>query len=200
MKSGTYWVSDIFKRQVQIKSEFKMKQVSTLIVAILLTAGMACAQNGGNDAAVTQTGNGNNATVDQQGSSHGVVIDQDTWGDGHNAEVYQNSGSSNSADILQDQRGADAYVEQIGSNNVAGLKQSGPNDANISQVGDGNRLGSYNNIANRAFQKNGTSFAGDMNWLDLDQVGNSNDAGVWQEHHGEVTIYQAGDNNASRAY
>lgn len=175
-----------------------MKTLITLTTALLFTAGSVFAQS--NDATVSQQGDDNSALVDQEGSNHEAIIDQDTWGEGHTAEVDQHSGTDNFTNILQDQRNAEAYVEQAGSNNESRLKQSGPNLAEINQAGNNNILGQYDDLSKNAFQKNGTSFADDKNWLDLDQLGDGNTAGVWQEHHGEVTISQEGDNNDSRAY
>jgi hypothetical protein len=168
------------------------------ILSILLSVSIVFAQS--NVSTSTQIGNGNSATVDQAGSQHESIIYQDTWGTGHTAVVNQNSGAENFSDLLQDQRGAEAYVDQIGSSNTSGLKQSGPNTANIYQQGDGNVLGSYTDFTGKAFQKNGTSFSDDSNVLDLDQLGNTNTAGTWQEHHAEATIMQNGNRNEAILY
>ena len=154
-----------------------MKKASTLFVAMMLSAGMAFAQN--NNASVTQAGDNNLATVGQMGSDHEAVVSQDTWGTGHTAEVSQSGGSNSYSYIEQNQRGAEAFVTQIGSDNRSSLKQSGPNLATITQEGNDNILGQYSNLSKKAFQKNGTSFANDMNWLTLNQTGNDNLAGVW---------------------
>jgi hypothetical protein len=174
-----------------------MKKLISLFVAVVFMTGMVVAQN--NTATTTQNGNGNSATVDQQGSLHNSVINQKTWGEGHDAVVNQNSGSNNFSDILQDQRGADAYVDQIGTDNVSGLKQSGPNEADIDQVGNRNIVGNTN-YSDRAFQKNGNSFASDKNWLDVDQIGDDNKAGIWQEHHAEAVVYQEGSMNETKVW
>src|SRR5690606_27886031 len=108
----------------------------------------------------------------------------------------------------QQQRGAVAVVEQYGNANVSGITQAGPNDAGeaptqeagVYQQGDRNVLGSYANYTGRALQKNGTSFDDDKNFLDLDQIGDDNQAGVWQEHGADATIAQTGDRNQARTY
>ena len=175
-----------------------MKKLTTLTVTLFFAAGITFAQNNG--ATVNQTGNGNNATVEQTGQLHQSSITQNTWGTGHTAVVNQNSGDENFSDILQEQRGAEAYLNQIGSMNQSRLKQSGPNIANIDQEGNSNILGQYGNLSAAAYQKNGTSFADDMNYLNLLQNGNGNKAGLWQEHHAEAVIQQTGNDNESRIY
>jgi hypothetical protein len=173
-----------------------MKRLVSLLVAVFFMTGMVVAQN--NTATTTQNGNGNNAEVEQLGKDHESIIDQDTWGEGHDAVVHQNSGDNNYSNLTQTQRGADATVDQIGSDNQSRLNQHGPNDAEIYQEGDGNVVGSYSDLQSKAWQKNGNSFPSDKNFLDVDQVGNNNKAGVWQEHHAEATILQEG--SANEAY
>jgi len=175
-----------------------MKKLLTVAFGMLFVAGFAFGQSNVSD--VDQVGNGNAATVTQAGSSHESYISQNTWGDGHTATVEQSGGSGNFSDILQDQRSAEAYVDQIGSSNESRLKQSGPNSADITQDGEGNILGSYSNLANRAYQKNGTSFPNDNNTLVLDQAGSGNKAGMWQEHHAQTEIHQDGTDNESYVY
>ncbi|GAB4328244.1 MAG: hypothetical protein Kow0037_02420 [Calditrichia bacterium] len=172
--------------------------LTRIILALLLCVAFLWAQ--GNQATVSQKGDGNQADVNQQGATHQVIITQDTWGTGHKAVVNQNSGASNFGDILQDQRGAEVYLDQVGSNNEARLKQSGPNLADIDQTGNGNILGQYSDLSKKAFQKNGTSFSDDQNWLYLTQTGNGNTAGLWQEHHATATIKHIGDNNNSGVF
>ena len=49
-------------------------------------------------------------------------------------------------------------------------------------------------------QKNGTSSANDKNFLQVDQIGDDNKAGSWQEHNNSGTIYQGGDDNEASLY
>ena len=177
-----------------------------LLAAFGLMASPALAQS--NSSSISQTGPDNDADVQQDGG-HSSVISQSNFAlPGHIAQVDQFGGSGSSSDILQEQRGAVAVVAQDGNDNVSGIKQSGPNDAGdaptqeagIFQQGDRNVLGSYANYEGRAFQKNGTSFDNDKNFLDLDQVGDDNKAGVWQEHGADATIAQTGAGNEARTY
>jgi hypothetical protein len=176
-----------------------MKKLFTLAFAVMLSTSMVMAQS--NDATVSQTGNGSEATVVQAGSSHEAVVTQSSsFGTGHTAEVTQNGGDGNSANVLQDQANAEAYVVQTGSDNVAASKQSGYNVLNLDQVGDRNVL-QGRTAGSRAFQKNGVGiFASDANYLNVVQTGDDNVAGVWQEHHAEGEILQTGDRNRADLY
>lgn len=182
-----------------------MKKLFFLSAMSLLTV-VAFAQN--NTATVSQTGNENEAVVDQEGADHEATITQSNWGlPAHFAKVEQKGGTNNEAWVLQDQRGATVTIDQIGSDNLAKIKQSGPNDAGvegsneagISQIGDNNEVLNHN-FSGNAFQKNGTSFDNDKNWLQVDQIGNENQAGIWQEHHNDATISQVGDGNDASVY
>lgn len=175
-----------------------MKKLTTLIIIMLLTAGMALAQ--GNHA----------ASIDQVGNSNASTIDQDAhFGTGHTATSIQN-GNSNSSNIVQEQANAEAYISQIGNGNTSDLKQAGFNDADARFNGNGNILGSYNNLGSGvAFQKNGTGiFADGFNKLNLDADGNNNLFGVDQEggtdgkielygNQNEIGLYQRDDNSSN---
>ncbi|MFO8029804.1 MAG: curlin repeat-containing protein [Cyclonatronaceae bacterium] len=100
-----------------------MKNVLTLLIAILFTAGMTFAQD-------------NDATIDQVGDDHEAMIDQ--IGFSNTAYVDQTDGGSNgdaTADILQE-----------GDNNYVNLLQRAfhgfPDEshATITQIGDGNSV------------------------------------------------------------
>lgn len=178
-----------------------MKKINFLAAA-LLCGGVAFAQS--NSSQTTQNGNGNSADVDQTGSSNSSIINQtQSFNGGHTADVTQ-EGTSNLSDLLQDQSSAQATVIQKGgADNEVRLKQSGNNEASdIYQEGSRNIVGSYSNIANRAFQKNGTgSFPNDKNTLDIEQIGEDNKIGLWQEHHATASlIKQEGDFNEAYIY
>lgn len=159
---------------------------------------MTFAQN--NSAIQTQTGNDNDAIVDQAGNDNESIIDQtSSFGTGQYAEVDQN-GSENESDILQDRANAEAYIHQLGSQNQSASKQSGYNILDVYQEGNNNILSGYGTRA-RAYQKNGSGiFTSDMNEIDLYQLGNGNEAGVWQEHHAEATISQIGEGNNTQIF
>src|SRR5690554_3999433 len=101
-----------------------MKKLSTLIIAFLLTAGMGYAQNnGGNNAAVTQTGDNQTADVSQTGATNFADVDQFTDNSGAQTATVIQDGTSNQATISQSQLGIghnsgnSAYIEQIGLTN-----------------------------------------------------------------------------------
>lgn len=151
-----------------------------------------------NTSTTTQSGDNNNAAVGQTGNGNTSIISQTVnFGTaGHTANVTQD-GTDNMGDVLQDQEDAEATLIQTGADNQILLKQSGENQASdIVQTGDRNKVGSYNNINNRAFQKNGTSFSNDANSVSISQLGSDNQIGLWQEHHASAAnIDQSGDFN-----
>lgn len=180
-----------------------MKSMLHGILVVLLSFGVALAQN--NTATTTQNGDGNSAEVTQAGTQNQAVVNQtQSFNDGHIAVINQTTtdgSDGNLADVLQGQSSAEAYISQTGNANVSTSKQSGYNVLNVTQEGNDNVLGGYFNYADRAFQKNGGgSFASDMNVLSLTQTGSANMAGLWQEHHAEATIDQAGADNVARIY
>lgn len=174
------------------------KIIGILYIIFLIHIGSSYAQ--GNISETTQSGNNNQAMVSQIGSSHESMISQNTWGEGHQAIVGQSSGNDNFSSIQQTQRKAEAYITQSGSQNQSRLSQAGPNEAKVLQEGEQNILGQYNEHGKNAYQKNGTSFSDDVNWLDLHQNGTANKTGIWQEHHGKIEIAQFGDYNESDVY
>ena len=161
-----------------------MKKLILCIFAFMLTGSLLFAQS-------------NSSNVTQSGSQHKSIINQNSgFGSGHTAELSQQSGDLNFADVLQDQANAEAYITQTGSENESRTKQSGYNLMNVLQEGEFNVLGGYSTLNARAYQKNGTGlWASDMNTLDLDQLGDYNEAGLWQEHHGEASVLQSGVRN-----
>jgi len=177
-----------------------MKKLTTLLFVLVFASSMAFAQN--NDADVDQTGDDHNATVSQDGSLHEAIVDQDShFGTGHTAEITQQTGDENFAYVDQNQANSEAYITQTGSYNESRSKQAGYNVANILQEGNTNVLGQYNNLSANAYQKNGFgNGVGDMSSLDLDQIGDLNEAGLWQEHHAEASIAQNGNENDAHVY
>ena len=176
-----------------------MKKFFTLAFALVFSTGIAFAQN--NSTTVTQSGDDSDAVISQNGSSHEAIVNQNSgFGTGHIAEISQSNGSDNLSEVEQNQANAEAYVTQVGSDNESYTKQAGFNEMFVDQEGDGNVLTGYDG-GSVAYQKNGTGvFASDKNVLDLDQVGDFNTAGVWQEHHGDATIQQYGSDNDGQIY
>jgi len=168
-----------------------MKNVLTLLIAILFTAGMSFAQIGTHEATITQVGNGNSSEIEQ--TAH--------FNDGHVATTNQ-QGNNNQSDIVQEQSSAEAFVSQIGNSNISDLKQAGYNDADVRMTGNSNILGSYNNLGSGvAFQKNGTgSFAAGFNKLTLSVTGNYNLFGLDQEAGTEARIGVVGSRNEVKLF
>jgi len=172
-----------------------MKKLIMFVFVSMLAGSVAFAQNNNSD--VKQKGNDHSATVAQAGAQHQSLVDQDAhFGSGHTAEVTQESGMLNYSNVMQRQANSEAYILQTGSENESRTRQAGYNVVDVLQEGDYNILGAYGNLGNAAYQKNGGGmWASDMNNLDLDQLGNSNEAGVTQEHHGDATVLQSGNSN-----
>lgn len=162
-----------------------MKKLTTLLVMLLFTAGMAIAQS--NEATIEQLGNSNTSDIEQTVG----------FSDGHLAETLQD-GNNNFSNIFQEQTSAEAYVEQLGNNNISDLKQAGANNAHVSFEGNQNILGSYNSLGSGvAFQKNGTgSFSTGFNLLLLDVFGNKNTFGLDQEGGTESDVIVDGNLNS----
>lgn len=179
-----------------------MKRLVSVLVAVFFMTGMVVAQN---TSTTTQTGDGNNATVDQQGSDHESIIEQQAHSsgdldDGNTVVVNQNSGINNFSDVLQGNApalNAETYVDQVGSNNDFSIKQAGgSNWADIDQEGNGNIIGNYKNYSGRAVQINGNVIGqADKNFLEVDQLGDNNKLGVWQDHYADAKIEQNGNLN-----
>ncbi|MBP3193830.1 hypothetical protein [Natronogracilivirga saccharolytica] len=146
-----------------------MKNITTLLVLILFTAGMAVAQN--NEASVAQNGNDNDATIDQVGADHEASITQvssrhdgtiDQEGEGHQASLTQEDGKSGYsgqdyqvgtitqrglnqiANVIMrsDRLGSNATVDQDGADNEVYLRQqhSGNYTATLTQDGSDNYI------------------------------------------------------------
>jgi len=133
-----------------------MKKLTTLLVMMLFTAGMAFAQN---NATVEQTDDGNEAFIDQFGDQNTANIEQTSDvglsdGEGHFADIDQlglgglGSGVDNLATVKQDFRVTGAHattIKQWGDDNEAHVEQvdAGNNVANISQDGLSNVASVY---------------------------------------------------------
>lgn len=149
-----------------------MKKLTTLLVMMLFTAGIAIGQN---TATVEQSDDGNEAFIDQLGDQHTANVEQTSDvglsdGEGHFADIDQlglgglGSGVNNTATVKQDFRVTGSHtttIEQWGDDNVA----------HVEQVDAGN------NVA------------------DILQDGLSNDASVYQQYWNKFEATQDGDDN-----
>ncbi|MFO8028241.1 MAG: hypothetical protein R6U28_00095, partial [Cyclonatronaceae bacterium] len=115
-----------------------MKNVLTLLIAILFTAGMTFAQE--HESYINQIGDGNTATVDQgvgnndsfdgyanvkqQGNNNVSLLTQNGPQSFHHAVIEQ-VGNSNSSDISTQNGGGYALVYMEGNSNVLDLNQKG---------------------------------------------------------------------------
>ena len=128
-----------------------MKKLTTLLVMLLFTAGMAIGQN---TAEVEQTFDGNEAFVEQVGEQHTATVTQTSdeglaQQEGHFANIEQlglqgsGSGENNTATVVQESGSHTANVYQWGNDNLADVEQisSGHNEATITQDGIDNVAG-----------------------------------------------------------
>ncbi|MEX0722712.1 MAG: hypothetical protein WD053_02480 [Gracilimonas sp.] len=172
-----------------------MKKLTTLLVAILFTGGMAIAQS-------------NNATVDQTGDDHEVTISQ--VGTLNSSNIDQTADAGRFGDDV-----AEATITQEGASNEVNLSQRafyGDAEASITQLGDGNRVeGTAQgedfrqnhglNIIDVFMQGNDNVLSGsqseaqkNVNSLYVDMLGNSNTMNTFQ-HYGYADVILDGDNN-----
>ncbi|MBP3193831.1 curlin repeat-containing protein [Natronogracilivirga saccharolytica] len=127
-----------------------MKNITTLLVLILFTAGMAVAQN--NDASIDQVGDLHDADIEQLGSSN-------------DAFILQTANEGREGDDV-----STATVTQEGDDNYVNLRQRaffGDNEAKIVQIGVGNRVQGTDEYS--AFYQNHG-----LNILDVYMEGNDN--------------------------
>ena len=173
-----------------------MKKLTTLLVAMLLTAGMAFAQS--NDATIDQVGDANDADIEQLGTSNRAYVDQLAQGTNSGAPTFSTAdidqdGSSNFVNIDQNAffDFSTAIIEQTGIGNIvegttsesAWVQSNGGGLLDVYMDGDQNRLYSLRSEA----QKN-------PNELYLDIIGNVNTVGAEQEGaYADVDI--TGDTN-----
>lgn len=146
-----------------------MKKLTTLLLAFLVTAGMAFAQN--NEAKIDQVGDNILGDVYQEGNSNTATIDQENLDVtfqvigfieqiGRNNTAIQNQtsnasnnnrrgfadfeqlGNDNYAYLNQGDWGGDAVFKQHGHDNWIGVRQQGNYDniAEINQYGDNNKV------------------------------------------------------------
>ena len=177
-----------------------MKNITTLLVLILFTAGMAVAQN--NEADVTQNTNASEVNLDQQGSSNDATVLQ-TRGQYHEAQIQQ-IGNSNELNLTQDNTNTFAEIDQLGDANVAQIFQRsrlfrGPGNVassiELTQDGDGNRA----NIRQDAEAGDGGA---QTNILSALQYGNDNYLNVDQNRdigpgYNKAYVEQYGDENTA---
>jgi hypothetical protein len=161
-----------------------MKKLTTLLLALFVTTGMALAQS--NDASVDQEGDDHQAMIEQLGSSNTAYVDQTDGGGASNGDAtadISQQGDGNNVNLLQraffgfpDQ--SNAFITQIGNNNsvegtspTSALYQNQPGGLiDAYMEGDNNTLYSLRSET----QKNGNEFL-------LSIIGNSNDVGMAQE-------------------
>jgi hypothetical protein len=184
-----------------------MKKLTTLLVAMLFTAGMAFAQS--NDATIDQVGDDHESTITQVGSLNGAYVEQTADAGREGADVgtatIEQTGSENSVNLRQRAfyGDAEADIVQLGDRNrVEGaapgndfLQNHGLNIIDVYMDGDDNVLYSLRSES----QKN-------TNELYLDILGNDNSVGMEQETgYGDisidgnlntVTLSQLGNNSA----
>jgi hypothetical protein len=132
-----------------------------LLAALLTLAGAAQAQNTGNRAHVTQTGEANllemlrrgsagqDAIVRQDGMDNTMLLDQASAGPGNevlaaqsgtgNALRLEQSGSGNQAILAQHGSGNSMSAVQMGDNNRLGWTQIGDNLADLAITQTGNQ-------------------------------------------------------------
>ncbi|MCA1807571.1 MAG: hypothetical protein LC687_06970 [Actinobacteria bacterium] len=184
-----------------------MKKLTTLLVAMLFTAGMAFAQS--NDATIDQVGDDHEAMIEQIGFSNMAYVDQTDGGGASNGDAY--------ADILQqgdenyvnlNQRAffgfpdeSDATITQIGNRNrvegtsaTSAFYQNQPGGVvEVYMEGDDNRLYSLRGEA----QKNKNEFfldiIGSDNTVGMEQEGGSGDVDIDGDLN-TVTVSQLGNN------
>ena len=167
-----------------------MKKLSTLLVALFFTAGMAFAQS--NDASIDQVGDDHEATISQTGAMNSAFVEQTADAGREGSDV------------------GEATVTQTGAENYVNLRQRnffGNNEATITQLGDGNRV--QGTTASSAFYQNHGlnvidvrmegndntlySLAGEaqknVNTFLLDILGSDNSVGMFQHFgYGDVSI------------
>lgn len=172
-----------------------MKKLTTLLVALFVTAGMAYAQS--NDASIDQVGDDHIATIDQTGLLNTSYVVQTADAGREGADVGY------------------AGITQSGSNNYVNLRQRsfyGDAEANITQLGDGNRV--QGTTATSAFNQNhglnvidvmmegdnntlyslGSEAQKNVNTLLLDILGDGNSVGLFQ-HFGFSDVDIVGSSN-----
>ncbi|MCA1806652.1 MAG: hypothetical protein LC687_02140 [Actinobacteria bacterium] len=168
-----------------------MKKLTTLLVAMLFTAGMAFAQS--NDATIDQVGDANDADIEQLGTSNWAYVDQLAFGTASGVATFSTAdidqdGTANFVNIDQNAfyDFSTAIIEQTGTGNIvegttsesAWLQSNGGGLLDVYMDGDQNRLYSLRSEA----QKN-------PNELYLDVIGDNNTVGAAQENgSGDVDI------------
>jgi hypothetical protein len=162
-----------------------MKKLTTLLVAMLFTAGMAFAQS--NNATVDQQGVSNDTQVDQQGTLNSADV---TQVNGFNEVVLnQTSNTSGSSTAVIEQIVTGSATSSRGQDVL--LDQTGLNNADIYQRGAGNKVLNYDGTS-AAVQTSTTT----LNTLDIDQRTGWSEAFFEQYVGGNsATVDQSGGNN-----
>jgi len=185
-----------------------MKKLTTLLVMLLFTAGMAIGQN--NDATIDQVGDGNSADIEQiNGDLNEAYVDQFAQGANSGNPTFANAnitqdGSENYVNIDQNAffQFSNATITQDGDRNIvegvssesAWVQSNGGLTLEVLMDGNDNRLYALRSEA----QKN-------ANELYLDIIGNDNEVGAEQEgafadlditgNTNDVLLSQLGDNS-----
>lgn len=193
-----------------------MKNVLTLLIAILFTAGVTFAQS--NESTVKQVGDENYATVTQSGDSNEGDVTQY----GTNTSLINQSGVENKATVDMGEDGSPvtnkdtdswrygAFVDQIGEENVAEIKiHSGDGTYQSGGNSNGARI-EQNGILNQAFQDISNSQVKTTNWdrmgAHIKQLGDANFAqqevfrSFGTHGSGGILIDQIGSDNQARQY
>lgn len=160
-----------------------MKKLSTLTVALFLSAGMAFAQS--NDATISQVGDNHDANISQTGNTNTGSIS--VYAGAGSVTVIEQVGNENKADIEDVRDNIDAEQRQDGNENTAYIGQAGQNSIIIQlQYGDKNSA--------TFIGHDKTSVKG--NFAILGQFGEGNTAEIiGANNNNEIVQNQDGDNN-----
>src|SRR6056297_1644829 len=161
-----------------------MKKLTTLLVMLLFTAGMAIGQNTAN---TSQSGNGNDSTIDQVGAQNLGETEQD--------------GNGNDASLVQLESSNDGGIHQIGNDNNSEMLQDGINNEGFSLQGFDNLFNANRNESN--LEQNGNNnlgivyqFYGVENESEVNQSGNQNTAYVIQGwNNARINLYDVVNRN-----
>lgn len=141
-----------------------MKKIAVILLALLLTSGMALAQN-------------NDSEIKQYGTNIGEVFQK---GDGNEGNIYQGSSANPVSNAATSSWKLGSWIDQIGNDNYANTDvNNSSNGTSIDQLGNDNW----------AWQQINTFETKTTNWnrmgADIDQNGNDNYG--WQK-----TVYSFG--------
>jgi len=178
-----------------------MKKLSTLLIALFFTAGMAFAQN--NEATIEQLGNGYEGTINQLGDGNSAELIQGMpgWDQPNMKKVglIEQTGDKNNANVKQKSHRSDVEVLQTGNLNIAnvdvGMRTGGGAivTARVTQIGDGNS-------ATQDHVGSGYKPNKNYDFLSITQEGDNNAATQYQRtnyYESSAVIVQKGDGNTA---